>query len=320
MSGERSRVVRTCILLLLLGSVAVICLLHFLDKTDAHVSNLSNKDWLVRSTAAAALAKSRSPAAFDALVKALDDQEARVRAPAAEALGQIGKSEAVAPLLSSLRDDDKNVGLAAGRALLALWPETGEAQRKRLLRDWYGRPWATFALKREGWSPTSTIEHLHAALGRTSLDEAVNLWGACRMDLLAEVQSNDPLETESALLTLGSLALADESIGREMRRDVMQKLVQKLQNRGTRAMADEYVATGWGIFRYTELYNCAEAWARKNDHWEASYLEYKFGDKQKGGAAARMLRATIANREFLSAKDLSELVQKALPVASPEGN
>lgn len=79
---------------------------------------LSDRDWLVREAAAAALGDSDAPAALELLTSAVRDPSAPVRQAAVRSLGQQKTRSARDLLLAALGDSDASVRIEALRALL----------------------------------------------------------------------------------------------------------------------------------------------------------------------------------------------------------
>ena len=93
------------------------------DKLEARgdylalVRALHDKDWEIRSLAAKALGRLRSPGTVPALIEALDDKDGLVRLLAARALGRTGDERAVRALVQAFQDPDSNVREEAEAAL-----------------------------------------------------------------------------------------------------------------------------------------------------------------------------------------------------------
>jgi len=108
------------------------------DKLEARgdylalVRALHDKDWEIRSLAAKALGRLRSPGTVPALIEALDDKDGLVRLLAARALGRTGDERAVRALVQAFQDPDSNVGRR---------PRLRWASSERSRSSQWSRPW-----------------------------------------------------------------------------------------------------------------------------------------------------------------------------------
>lgn len=99
------------------------------------LSSLTDQDWAVRQTAAAALGNLKNPAAVDGLIRTLDDQNRGVSSSVASALGKIGDPRAVEPLIKALSSPEPWLRKAAVKSLGILGDKRAAEPLTKLLRD-----------------------------------------------------------------------------------------------------------------------------------------------------------------------------------------
>jgi HEAT repeat protein len=255
----------------------------------ALAGQLSARSVSARIEAVWALTKSKDPAAVGPLIAALRDKHPVVRMWAAQGLGDFKDPRAIGPLATVLEDKDIGAGSAAATALGLMADKGGLDPLLAALKDpsWKIRQRAVNALgmverpevaeallssleDREPWVRAAAI----AALGRQNrssgpapfLRALADPDGHVRYSVGQVVAQIDEAWAHTALHDASRRRDQDVVWGayrfflKEPEADATSLLVEILQRRGSREMAEDFLNA-----RDATLKRAAEEWAKKNN-------------------------------------------------------
>jgi len=178
---------------------------------DLWIARLKDKDARLRSMAVQALEQSRDPRAVQPLIDLLKDDDLSIRPTAALALGRIGDKRAVKPLIASL--EDKKSGARATAAVALGW-----------IKDERACPPLFAALKDEEksvrWSAAWALSEIGGAVAGRGLAAALK-------------RKN-----------LDAITAAYPYYIRTGMKDSEEMLIQALDERGDKGMADDFAHCG----------------------------------------------------------------------------
>lgn len=251
----------------------------------------TDPDVEVRRAAAFSLGELRDSRAVDPLIGALRDPELRVRQEAIRALLEFEDRRLVPLFVSAFGDETLQTGagdrtlrfliaerLAKARDQMATETLTSTLRSGRLeqgerlqviialgeiadgravatlipfLTEWSVNEEVAVALTKIGWKPATGSDEIHFLVAQRKGAELVRNWDRTRAILLKDVESRDPIIIQNALFAFVAIG----------NKEIVQTLVQTLDSRGDRAMAEGYLNCG-----QTELRKAAEDWAEKHGY------------------------------------------------------
>jgi len=253
------------------------------------IAALRDEDWGVRKHAADALASIKNTRAVKPLISVLRDNDSHVRDAAVWALLEIKDARAVRPLIATLNDSNSDVRLSAVHALLkfnnAKAVESVIAAIKNELKnedahvrydavnhvdnlmvmsdkrainlliealtDWHINERAANGLSKRGWLPQSDKDRIHLHVAERNGNYLRENWHVTKNILLKDIESINYFTIENALY-------AFMGIGRE---EIIPILIEKLNTKGTKIMAEAYLNCG-----HDKLDKAARDWATRNGY------------------------------------------------------
>jgi HEAT repeat protein len=259
------------------------------------ITALRDKDSYVREAAACALEKinpnwhttEEAKRQVPEFIAALRDKDSYVREAAACALEKINPNwhtteeakRQVPEFIAALRDKDWRVREAAASALGKIGDKKAIPALVLHLRDWYAGGEVADALDGLGWQPTTDEEKVHYLVAKRKVNELKHIWNITKRVLLKDIESNsnDYRVIENAVHALLSIE----------KREIIQELINILNRKGTKEMAEVYLNYPWPskdkrkIFLERignipkspdpELFKAAEFWAK----WHGYRLQYE---------------------------------------------
>jgi len=164
---------------------------------------------------------------------------------------------AVEPLTKALKDSNGEVRASAAWVLGKIGDARAVEPLVSAMRDWEAGNLAAEALKKLGWKPTTVEERVHYAVAREDRETLEKRWQETKQVLLKDMESGDSVVIENAVYALIGL-------GKE---EVIQPLIEILEKKGTKSIAEAYLNCGRG-----ELRDAARGWASRH-----GYLVVPFG-------------------------------------------
>lgn len=215
--------------------------------TEVLIAELNDEDADVRYAVAFAMREIKDPHMSTALTAALKDKDWRVRAAASDTLLDIKE----APLIAALNDKNPDVRKTAANAL-------GDIKDTKLiqdlvphLRDWEAGGTVASVLHTYRWNPLAAGENAHYNVAIRNKYGLLQEWTSAKNVLLRDIESEEYLVIENALY-------AFIGIGRH---EIIPELIEKLNQKGTKTMAEAYLNCG-----LDELRKAAEDWAVKHGY------------------------------------------------------
>lgn len=227
-----------------------------LDIEDARkplIVALSDNDPGVRYEAAKALAGigGGGAGAVEPLIAALKDQYSDVREGAAIALGKIKDARAVEPLIAALTDEDSGVRNNTAFALGGIGDKRAIEPLVGNLTDWASNVNEAYALFELGWKPQSDTNKIHLLVAQRNGEELRQKWDCTKSILLKDVESGNPRAVSYALYAFIGIG----------NKKIIPVLIEKLNTRGTKDMAEAYLNCG-----DEELEKAAKEWASSHGY------------------------------------------------------
>lgn len=196
------------------------------------------------------LAKSGSQA-VQALTDALTIGPLEVRLGSIQCLGDIKDPSSVALLVRSLDDQNKGIREEVVRSLANIGGDKATNSLVCKLTDWYLSPLVANALSRLRWNPECNRDRIHLLVAQRKGSSLRNNWNMTREILLLDIESNDYRTIENALLAFIGIG----------RMEIMQVLIDKLNVKGNKIMAEAYLNCG-----QSQLRQAAKDWAKRHGY------------------------------------------------------
>ena len=204
--------------------------------------------------AAFALGEIKDPSAVDSLIEALKHPDNLVRQNAAEALGKIEDPRAMAPLILALNDTSWGVKDEAKGALRKMRRVPTTSSLEPLienLTDWHTNQESAKVLSKHGWKPQSEKDKIHYLVAKRKKRDLRQQWNLAKKVLLKDLESSEYRTIENALLSF-------IGIGKD---EIIPELIEKLNARGNKTMAEAYLNCG-----HIRLNIAAKNWAERHGY------------------------------------------------------
>lgn len=219
------------------------------------IENMRDKNDQICAMAFGAL-KIIGPKAKEAipnLINVLNKDEAVARKYAALVLGNIGSEakSAVPALAKALQDEYQEVRSEALEALEKIGGFVTVNALVKHLTYWHLGVEIARVLNRMDWEPKSEVDKIHLLVAQRNGRELRDKWSIVKTILLQDIEANNYSIIENALY-------AFIGIGRH---EIIPLLVEKLNVRGTRIMAEAFLNCG-----FEELHRAAKEWASKHGY------------------------------------------------------
>lgn len=188
--------------------------------------------------------------AVDPLIAFLNDNSPDIRKMIIITLGRMKSIKSVAPLGSQLTDDIPGVRKAAAEAL----GNIGKPALQTLynaLPDWDTNAAIISALELNGWQPTKEKERVYFWIGKKAIQNLNHSWDMTKRVLLYDIETGNRKKIENSVYTFMSIG----------KRAIVQNLIQVLNNKGNKEMAETYLNCG-----DRELNEAAQSWAIQNGY------------------------------------------------------
>lgn len=227
------------------------------EAIDPLIVGLKDEDFGVREAAANSLGKTKSEKAVKPLMEALrlnvkDNGYASptwiTNLPSAFAL--LGEP-AVEPLITALKNDKSHVREGAAEALGLLGDKRGIKPLEKNLVDWLSNEKVAVSLLKLGWKPQSNMDQIHLLVAQRNKDQLKNKWVITRNILLKDVESNSYRRIENALYAFIGIG----------RKEIIPVLVEMLNQKGNKTMAEAYLNCGHWVLDKT-----ARDWAARHGY------------------------------------------------------